>query len=68
MTTSTEERLAHLEGAYEHLATKADVERVQVNLERLRGDMERVINTQTWKLVGVQLLIGGVIVGILKLL
>jgi hypothetical protein len=68
MTVSTEERLAHLEGAYEHLATKADVERVQANLERLRGDVERAINTQTWKLVGVQLLIGGVIVGILKLL
>ena len=68
MTVSTEERLAHLEGAYEYLATKADVERVQANLERLRGDVERAINTQTWKLVGVQLLIGGVIVGILKLL
>ena len=68
MAISTEERLAHLEGAYEHLATKADVERVQSNMERLRGDMERAINTQTWKLVGVQLLIGGVIVGVLKLL
>ena len=45
MTVSTEERLAHLEGAYEHLATKADVERVQANLERLRGDVERAINT-----------------------
>ena len=61
MTASTEERLARLEGAYEHLATRAD-------MERLRGDMERAINTQTWKLVGVQLLIGGVIVGVLKLL
>jgi hypothetical protein len=68
MAVSTEERLAHLEGAYEHLATKADVERVQANMERLRGDVERAINTQTWKLVGVQLLIGGVIVGVLKLL
>ncbi len=68
MAVSTEERLAYLEGAYEHLATKADVERVQANLERLRGDLERAINTQTWKLVGVQLLIGGVIVGVLKLL
>ena len=61
MAISTEERLARLEGAYEHLATRAD-------MERLRGDMERAINTQTWKLVGVQLLIGGVIVGVLKLL
>ena len=68
MAISTEERLVRLEGAYERLATKADVERVQANMERLRGDVEGAINTQTWKLVGVQLLIGGVIVGVLKLL
>ena len=33
-TTTTEhgERLAKLEGAYDHLATKADIERLQVDL------------------------------------
>ena len=33
-TTTTEhgERLARLEGAYDHLATKADIERLQVDL------------------------------------
>ena len=61
MTTSTEERLSRLEGGYEHLATKAD-------LERLRADVDRSINALTWKLISVQLLIGGVIIGVLRLL
>lgn len=36
------ERLSRLEGAYEHLATKADVERVRTDVERVRTDVERV--------------------------
>ena len=36
------ERLSRLEGAYEHLATKADVERVRAHVERVRTDVERV--------------------------
>lgn len=34
MTTTTDhgERLARLEGAYEHLATKADIERLQATI------------------------------------
>lgn len=36
------ERLSRLEGAYEHLATKADVERVRTDVERVRADVERV--------------------------
>ena len=43
------------------MATKAD-------LERLRADVDRAINALTWKLIGVQLLIGGAIVGVLRLL
>ena len=31
--------MSRLEGGYEHLATKADVESVRVDLERLRADM-----------------------------
>lgn len=37
------ERLARLEGAYEHLATKADVERVRINIEQLRSELGREI-------------------------
>ena len=33
------ERLSRLESAYEHLATKADVERVRTDLERLRAEV-----------------------------
>ena len=36
------ERLSRLEGAYEHLATKADVERVRTDVERVRTAVERV--------------------------
>ena len=36
------ESLSRLEGAYEHLATKADVERVRTDVERVRTDVERV--------------------------
>lgn len=36
------ERLSRLEGAYEHLATKADVERARADVERVRTELERV--------------------------
>ena len=36
------ERPSRLEDAYEHLATKADVERVRTDVERVRTDVERV--------------------------
>ena len=36
------ERLSRLEGAYEHLATKAVVERVRTDVERVRTEVERV--------------------------
>jgi hypothetical protein len=47
MAASTEgERLARLEGAYEHLATKADVERLRTEmidgLAGVRADIESV--------------------------
>ena len=33
-----EERVSRLEGGYEHLATKADVERLRADMERNRGE------------------------------
>ena len=42
VTTEPGERLARLEGAYEHLATKADIERVRSDLGR---DIERLEST-----------------------
>ncbi len=37
--------MSRLEGGYEHLATKADVESVRVDLERLRADMTAEIGS-----------------------
>ncbi|MDE2938439.1 MAG: hypothetical protein OXR67_05920 [Chloroflexota bacterium] len=42
MTTtnsSTEERVSRLEGAYEHLATKEDVAKVETEVVRVRADV-----------------------------
>lgn len=36
------ERVARLEGAYEHLATKADVNAVRTDLEKVRTEVESV--------------------------
>ena len=47
MTTppSIEERVSRLEGGAEHWATKADVESVRVDLERLRANMTAEIGS-----------------------
>ncbi len=37
--------MSRLECGYEHLATKADVESVRVDLERLRADMTAEIGS-----------------------
>lgn len=39
------ERIARLEGAYEHLATKADVEGVRTELVALRSDVHAAAQT-----------------------
>ena len=39
---STEERLARLEGVYEHLATKADLATIQVEIASVRADIAAV--------------------------
>ena len=36
------ERIAKLEAGYEHLATKADVERVRTDVEKVRTDVEKL--------------------------
>ena len=57
------ERLSRLEGAYEHLATKATVERVRTDVERLRTDVERLrseLKGMKW-IVGVGIAAAGAI-------
>lgn len=47
--TATEgERIAHLEGAYEHLATKADIEQLRTEVVALRSEVHAVSNTTRW--------------------
>ena len=52
------ERLARLEGAYEHLATKADVERVRINIEQLRSELGRDIEQVRSELRALKWVIG----------
>ena len=42
-----ERRLSALEASYQHLATKADVEAVRTDLERLSKELGDKINAQT---------------------
>ena len=60
--TTQEERISRLEGAYEHLATKADVEEFKVMIADLRTDMadQRAMIADikadlTWRVAGLQL-------------
>ena len=41
-SSSTEERLSRLEGAYEHLATKADIAEVKAEIAEVRAEVARV--------------------------
>ena len=45
MTLSNEERIARLEGGYEHLATKADVADVRSEVADTRADLKSDIAT-----------------------
>ncbi len=51
--TMLEERVSSMEGAYEHLATKAD-------LERLRGDLLSEIRTSETRMIK---WVGGLMIG-----
>ena len=45
MTDPITERMAHLEGSYEHLATKADVAQLETRMVEMETRM-------TWRLIG----------------
>lgn len=64
---STEERVSRIEGGYEHLATKADVERVRSDVERLRADVARWMFQFGIAVVGANITAIGVGVAILRL-
>ena len=58
-----EERVSRIEGGQEHLATKADVERLRSDVERLRADTARWLLQLGIAIVGAL----GVAVAIIKL-
>ena len=65
-----EERVSRLEGGQEHLATKADVESVKVELERIKDDLgaeirDSKISTIVW-LTGIMAGLFGATIAILK--
>ena len=63
MTTNADhgERLARLEGAYEHLATKADI-------ADLRTEIERLSSSLTWRMIVIAVLAQALGIGVLKYL
>ena len=77
-----EERVSRLEGGYDHLATKADVERLRgelradmernraearADIERLRADVSRWILQLGVALISAAGVIAGVVVAVVKL-
>ena len=63
MTTATDtntERIARLEGAYEHLATKADLAQLELRLTQeiaqvkssMAQEIARVESRMTWRMIG----------------
>ena len=56
MTTTDGERIARLEGTYEHLATKADISDLKVDIERVRSELRGM----KW-IIGIGIAVAGVI-------
>ena len=63
-----EERLSRLEGAYEHLATKADLAELRSDLADLKAELFDKMNVHMRWMIGIQIasLVG--IVAVLRLL
>ena len=66
--TTTEERVSRLEGSYEHVATKADIERLEGKLDTSAANMEAMENRLLLKLVGSMVVISGLTIAILRFL
>ena len=63
-----EERLSRLEGAYEHLATKADIAMLKADIADLKAELFEKMNVHMRWMIGIQIasLVG--IVAVLRLL
>ena len=63
-----EERVGHLEGAYEHLATKADIETLRTEIEKLRTDLSHTMAVHLRWMIGIQLSGLAALAAVLRLL
>ena len=55
MTTpqlTTEERLSRLEGVYDHLATKADIARLEGKISELKAELYKGLNRNLYITIG----------------
>lgn len=66
--TSTEERVSRIEGAYEHLATKADVIAVKANVQELRSEIRAMEARLLLRLGGLLIASVGATAAILRFL
>ncbi len=66
--TSTEERVSRIEGAYEHLATKADVIAVKADVQELRSEIRAMEARLLLRLGGLLIASVGATAAILRFL
>ena len=53
-TTSLGERVSRIEGGYEHLATKADLARVETDLAQMKAELKADIARQDSEIRGIK--------------
>ena len=66
--TSTEERVSRIEGAYEHLATKADVIAVKADVQELKSEIRAMEARLLLRLGGLLIASVGATAAILRFL
>ena len=66
--TGTEERVSRLEGCYEHVPTKADIELLEGKVETSVANTEAMENRLLLKLIGSTVIILGLTIAILRFL
>ena len=62
MTDPIPERMARLEGAYEHLATKADLAHLATHMAQMETRMAQMETRMTWRLIGAMVGMSGIII------
>ena len=69
-TTSLGERVSRIEGGYEHLATKADLARVETELAQMKAELKADIARQDGEIRGIKwwiLSVGAAVVALTSL-